>query len=435
MQHKSWYYAGAIVLALALALAWAFAPRPVEVELAPVTQGRFEIGIEEDGKTRLTDRYVVSAPLTGRLQRSSLREGDVVAAGATVATLTPVLPTLLDARTLRELAARVEGAQANIERAAARIARAEVALAQANNELSRSEKLAAQGFVAATRLETDRLAVLAANKEIETSTADRHVATHDLEQARAALGAVRESAAGAGRKVTAGAGRQAGSATPRGLALRAPVAGQVLRVLQSSEATVTLGTPLLELGDISRLEVVAELLTTDAISAQPGSRVVIERWGGPGTLDGRVTRVEPGAFTKVSALGVEEQRVRVLIAITSAAPLWKALGDAYRVSVRIITLARENAIQVPVSAVFPLSAQASTDASGSGNGGNDGNDAAPRHAVFVADGGRARLVPVALGGRNGNMAWLRGTLAPGTQVIVYPPPAVRDGVRIAARKV
>ncbi len=435
MQHKSWYYAGAIVLALALALAWAFAPRPVEVELAPVTQGRFEIGIEEDGKTRLTDRYVVSAPLTGRLQRSSLREGDVVAAGATVATLTPVLPTLLDARTLRELAARVEGAQANIERAAARIARAEVALAQANNELSRSEKLAAQGFVAATRLETDRLAVLAANKEIETSTADRHVATHDLEQARAALGAVRESAAGAGRKVTAGAGRQAGSATPRGLALRAPVAGQVLRVLQSSEATVTLGTPLLELGDISRLEVVAELLTTDAISAQPGSRVVIERWGGPGTLDGRVTRVEPGAFTKVSALGVEEQRVRVLIAITSAGPLWKALGDAYRVSVRIITLARENAIQVPVSAVFPLSAQASTDASGSGNGGNDGNDAAPRHAVFVADGGRARLVPVALGGRNGNMAWLRGTLAPGTQVIVYPPPAVRDGVRIAARKV
>ena len=246
---------------------------------------------------------------------------------------------------------------------------------------------------------------------------------------------MRESAAGAGRKVTAGAGRQAGSATPRGLALRAPVAGQVLRVLQSSEATVTLGTPLLELGDISRLEVVAELLTTDAISAQPGSRVVIERWGGPGTLDGRVTRVEPGAFTKVSALGVEEQRVRVLIAITSAAPLWKALGDAYRVSVRIITLAREIAIQVPVSAVFPLSAQASTDASGSGNGGNDGNDAAPRHAVFVADGGRARLVPVALGGRNGNMAWLRGTLAPGTQVIVYPPPAVRDGVRIAARKV
>lgn len=116
-------------------------------------------------------------------------------------------------------------------------------------------------------------------------------------------------------------------------------------------------------------------------------------------------------------------------------PHWKALGDACRVSVRIITLAQDNAIQVPVSAVFPLSAQASADASGSGNGGNGGNDAAPRHAVFVADAGRARLVPVALGGRNGNMAWLRSTLAPGTQVIVYPPPAVRDGVRIAARKV
>jgi HlyD family secretion protein len=191
-----------------------------------------------------------------------------------------------------------------------------------------------------------------------------------------------------------------------------------------------LGTPLLEVGDIAQLEVVAELLTTDALKASPGSRVIIERWGGPGTLEGRVTRVEPGAFTKVSALGVEEQRVRVIVGLTSPAQQWKALGDGYRVSVRIVTLAQDNALQVPVSAVFPLSAQA--DASGPGNG---AADAAPRHAVFVADGGRARLTPVLLGGRNGSMAWLRSTLAPGTQVIVYPPPAVRDGVRVAARKV
>ncbi len=422
MKHKTWYYVIATVLALALALAWAFAPRAVEVEVAPVTQGRFETTIDEDGKTRLADRYVVSAPLAGHLERSHLREGDTVAAGAIVARLTPVLPTLLDARTLRELAARVEAAQANVERAAARIARAEVGLAQANNEVNRSEKLAQQGFVAATKLDTDRLAVLAANKEIDAATADRHVATHDLEQARAALGAVRQSAQGAVRP--------GGTAGPRSFALRAPVAGQVLRVLQGSEATVALGTPLLELGDVSRLEVIAELLTTDAISAAPGSRVFIERWGGPGTLEGRVTRVEPGAFTKVSALGVEEQRVRVVIAIASPAQQWKALGDGFRVSVRIVTLTQDDALLVPVSAVLPLSAQASAAASAAAG---DIQDAG--HAVFVMDAGRARLVPVRLRGRNGSAAWLHSTLAPGTQVIVYPPSTVRDGVRIAARKV
>lgn len=421
MKRKTWTYAVAIVLALALALAWAFAPRAVEVELAPVTQGRFEASIDEDGKTRVADRYVVSAPLAGHLQRSHLREGDAVAAGATVATLTPVLPALLDARTLRELSARVEAAQANLERAAARLARAQVGLAQANNEAGRSEKLAQQGFIAATKLETDRLAVLAATKEIDAASADQHVATHDLEQARAALGAVRQSAQGA-----------APGAGGRGFALRAPVAGQVLRLLQSSEATVALGTPLLELGDVSRLEVIAELLTTDAISATPGSRVRIDRWGGPDSLEGRVTRVEPGAFTKVSALGVEEQRVRVQIALTSPPEQWKALGDGYRVGVRIVTLAQDDAVLVPVSAVFPLSAQGApaVAAAADGNG-----DAAPGHAVFVNDAGRARLVPVALRGRNGSVAWLHSTLEPGTPVIVYPPASVRDGVRIAARKV
>jgi HlyD family secretion protein len=417
MKRKTLLYVVSVGLALVLALAWAFAPRAVEVELAPVTQGRFEITIEEDAKTRLAERYVVSAPLAGQLQRSTLREGDTVAAGATVAVLTPVLPAMLDSRTLRELAARIDAAQASVERAAARIARAQVGLVQANNELSQSEKLAQQGFVAATRLESDRLTALAAQREIEAAIADRHVAMHDLEQARAAQSAVREPQGGAAQ---------------RSFALRAPVAGQVLRVLQSSEATVALGTPLLELGDISRLEVVAELLTTDAIAAQPGCRVFIERWGGPGSVEGRVVRVEPGAFTKVSALGVEEQRVRVLIQITSPAQRWQALGDAYHVSVRIVTLAQDNALQVPVSAVFPLPAQAAADASGSASG---GADATARHAVFVADAGRARLVPVALGGRNGNMAWLRSTLAPGTLVIVYPPPGARDGVRISARKV
>ena len=212
-------------------------------------------------------------------------------------------------------------------------------LEQAKNEVRRSEQLSQQGFIAPTKLEDDRLAVVGAQKEVEAANAERHVATHDLEQARAALSAVRQPV---------------GNGARRGFAVNAPVAGRVLRLLQTSEATVAVGTPLLEIGDTRRLEIVAELLTTDALAATPGSRVVIERWGGPATLEGRVRSVEPAAFTKVSALGVEEQRVRVLIDITTPPAQWQALGDGYRVSVRIVTLAEDKAVQVPVSAVFPL---------------------------------------------------------------------------------
>jgi HlyD family secretion protein len=438
MKHKAWFYGGAAGAVMVAALAWAFAPRPVEVELAAATQGRFEITVDEDGKTRLAERYVVAAPLAGRLARIALREGDAVMAGATVASLTPVLPVLLDERTLRELQARVEGAQAAVQRGSTRIARASVALEQARNDSRRGEQLAQQGFIAATKLETDRLAVRAAEQEVQSAAADRHMAEHDLEQARAALGTVRTPV---------------GTGAKPGFAVTSPVAGQVLRVLQSSEASVALGTPLMELGDTRQLEVVAELLTTDALAAQPGSEVFIERWGGSGALRGRVKLVEPAAFTKVSALGVEEQRVRVLIAITSPQAQWQALGDGFRVSVRIVTQAQPQALQVPVSAVFPLpadavasvgvSAGASAVASSGGGGDDSGKqDAAtesPRYAVFVAEAGRARLQPVWLAGRNGSMAWLKPAdksgVAVGTQVIVYPPAALRDGARIKMRKV
>ena len=420
MKRKTWFYATAAVLALALALAWAFVPRAVEVELAPVTQGRFETTIDEDGKTRLSDRYVVSAPLAGRLTRITLKEGDAVTVDTPLAQLSSVLPAMLDERTLRELQARVEGAQDNVARTGSRIARAQVSVDQARNEARRSEQLAKQGFIAPIKLETDRLATLAAQRELEGSAAERRVAEHELEQARAALGAVRQPAVGSA---------PGAAASQRGFTVRAPAAGRVLRVLQGSEATVTLGTPLLEIGDTQGMEIVAELLTTDALAAQPGSRVLIERWGGPDALEGRVTRMEPAAFTKVSALGVEEQRVRVLIAITSPHEQWKQLGDGFRVSLRIVTLTQDNAVQVPVSAVFPLP---STDANVPPD---DGRAAAPKSAVFVVDAGRARVVPVSVAARNGSMAWVRSGVAPGAQVVVYPPATVRDGARVKARKV
>ena len=398
MQKKTWLWtAGGAVVALGL-LVWAFAPRPADVEVAKVNTGPFEVTIDEDGKTRLTERYVVSAPLAGRLARIALREGDAVAADAVVATLTPVMSPMLDERTTRELAARVEAAQATLQGAATRIERAKVALEQARLELKRSEQLAQQGFVAPTKLDNDRLTVTAAMREVESAVDAQHVAGHELEVARAALSAMRQ-----------------GAAPGRTFSVRSPVAGRVLRIAQASEATVPLGAPLIDIGDTARLEVVAELLTTDALRAVPGSPVRIERWGGAGILQGRVRRIEPAAFTKVSALGVEEQRVNVLIDLTSPREQWQALGDGFRVSVRIVTLALPQAVRVPISAVFPKP---------------DGG-----MAVFVLDGGRARLTAVDIGARNGTQAWVKSGLADGATVIVYPSAAVSDGARVRARAV
>jgi HlyD family secretion protein len=205
----------------------------------------------------------------------------------------------------------------------------------------------------------------------------------------------------------------------RTFVVRAPVSGRVLRVVQPSETVVALGTPLLELGDVGSLEVVAELLTTDALKARPGSRVVIERWGGEGLLEGRVRLVEPAAFTKVSALGVEEQRVRVLIDITSPAQRWGALGDGFRVGVRIVILELDDAVTAPVSAVFPVPAAA--------------GDASGGMAAFVIRDGRAHRIPVTVGARNGAQAWIRQGLSPGDSVVVYPPASLVDGARVRIR--
>lgn len=398
-KRSAWFL---VVAGVAVLLAWAFAPRPLPVELAVVSQGRFEAAINEDARTRVRDRYVVSAPLAGRLSRIALREGDTVSEGMTVATLTPAFSPMLDVRTVREHTARVETADALVTRAASHVERARVAVEQARSDLSRSEQLARDGFVAKAKLESDRLAVLAAQEDLEGAVQERHVATHELEQARAALTAVRQPAAANGAAV---------------FKVRAPVAGRILRVVQASEGMVTLGAPLLEVGDVGRLEIVAELLTNDALQALVGTPVRIERWGGPMVLEGRVNRVEPAAFTKVSALGVEEQRVNVLIDITSPREQWQALGDGYRVSVRIIVLANDNVLRVPVSAVFPRAGDGGAGAMG----------------AFVIDGGRARLRSVDVGARNGEEAWIKSGLKAGDQVIIYPGNAVRDGARVTAR--
>ena len=487
MQKKTAIYGAGAVLVLAALLAWAFAPRPIGVEVATVAQGRFEAGIDEDAKTRLRDRYSVSAPLAGRLERIALREGDAVQAGEVLARLTPALPALLDERSLREQQARVDAAQARVQAAGARLERSQAALAQAQSDLRRSEPLAQQGFVAPTRLDAERLAVRAAQADAAAAQQDQQAARFDAAQARAALelvrrparaaapapsatrsGAASASASGAPHTASTALSASAASASataPGAFEVRAPISGRVLRVAQASEGLVALGAPLLELGDTTRLEVVAPLLTTDALQARPGAPVRIERWGGPGVLHGRVRSVEPGAFTKVSALGVEEQRVNVLIDLSSPSAQWAALGDGYRVVVRVLTREADNATLVPLSALFPLpagqagaqaSAQTSAQtaapsatspaasaadspaapAAGDAQAGAEagaGAETAERMAVFVVREGRARRVPVALEARGSTHAWVKEGLQAGDPVVVYPPSTLTDGARVALR--
>lgn len=411
MQKKTWIMGAAAVIALGSLLAWAFAPRPQPVEVASVVRGRFEAGIDEDAKTRLRDRYAVSAPLAGRLVRILFREGDAVRAGDVVARIQPALPALLDERSLREHRARVQAAQAGLQRAAVRRERGNAVLEQARGDLRRSEDLGFQGFVAAARLEADRLTLDAAQKDAQTAELEEQVARADLAQARAALDVMR---------------RPEMEGAARAFEVRSPVAGRVLRVAQASEGMVAVGTVLVEVGDTGQLEVVAPLLSTDALQVRPGSPVRIERWGGPGVLYGRVRAVEPAAFTKISALGVEEQRVNVLIDLTSPSTQWAALGDGYRVVVRVIMREAADATLVPVSALFPISAAL-------GAGLPTAEPATPSMAVFVVEEGRARRVSVELEARGGTHAWVKEGLQPGMQVVVYPPAALADGGRVRMR--
>jgi HlyD family secretion protein len=385
--------AGVVVAAMA-ALAWAFAPRPVEVETAVVERGHFEQSIEEDGRTRLKDRYTISAPVAARLARITLREGDRVATGDPVAVLSPVMSAMVDERSTRESRSRLEAARANVSMAGARLERARVARQEAELELQRHEKLAREGFVSTSRLDSARLGVDGALREYEAAAAARDAARHESDMAAAAL-----------QPVT--------GATGRPFVLRSPVAGVVLRVPLQSEGTVAPGTALLEVGEPSRMEVIAQLLTTDAIQAAPGTRAMIERWGGP-PVEGRVVRVEPAAFTKVSALGIEEQRVNVVIDVYKLPDEWRSMGDGFRVTVRVITASVDNAVLVPVGALFPFA---------------DGG-----MAVYRVDEGRASLQSVQLAGRNGSVGSVTAGLQPGQSVVVYPPPALADGKRVRIRK-
>jgi HlyD family secretion protein len=394
-----WLRRAALVVLAALilaALAWALRPRAVDVDAAPVTRGLFVKTVDEDGKTRVRERYVVSAPLAGRVLRIALKPGDEVRAGMQIAALLPADPALLDERTERELVERVGAAEARRLATSAAVERQKVAASLARSDLARLTQLGGQGFVSKQAVERAERDVDLKLKDVAVSEFHDHAAEHDVAVARAALVRAREGRTGAKREQWA---------------IRSPVAGRVLRVAQESEAVVPIGASLLEIGDPRQIEAVVDVLTADAEAIRPGAAVTFDHASGAPSLQGQVRIVEPAAFTKVSALGVEEQRVNVVIDVAPASA-GAAIGDGYRVDAHIVVDRREGALMVPNAALFRR---------------------ADSWAVFVVDGGRARQRSVTLGPRNATHAVLEDGLPEGADVIVYPPDVLRDGARVRVR--
>jgi HlyD family secretion protein len=382
-------------LALIGILIWSFTPKPIVVQVTEVTRGTYQQVIEEDGKTRVRERYIISAPLSGKLNRITLKAGDTIEKDQVVATLVPNDPALLDARSVRELTERVGAAEAAKARASAEVARVQATLEKAKADLARIKKLAAGGFVSPNQLEQSQLEFKVNLRTLDAAQQAVHVAEHDLSTARAALLQTRS-----------------GGASDSLWEVHAPVAGNVLKVVQESEGVVPLGAPLVEIGNPADMEIVADVLSSDAVQIQPGALVKIERWGKPEPLRARVSRVEPSAFTKISALGVEEQRVNVVMDITSPPAQWQGLSDGYKVDAKIIVFTAENAVKVPVSALFRKDSQ---------------------WAIFMVADGRAQEHLVQIVRRSGLEAMVEKDLQPGDKVIVFPGDAVKSGVRIKVR--
>jgi HlyD family secretion protein len=389
---------GLAALLIAL-IAWSFRPQPVPVDLAPVQRGTLRVTIDEEGTTRVRERYVVSAPVAGRLQRVELEPGDPVARRAVLATFLPATPSLLDPRTRAETDAHMKAAQAARDQARVGLQRTRDELSFSRKELTRHQQLAKIDAITEERLALVELD--ARNKEAQAKAAELalQVAEHELEAARAVLQQV--------------AGPQgAGSATGGALTLRSPADGVVLRVHQESEGLLPAGTPLIEVGNPEHLEIVADLLSTDAVNVRPEFPVSIGGWGGDTTLRGRVRLVEPSGFTKISALGVEEQRVNVLIDFDGPAAAARTLGDGYRVEVSVVIWERDGVLKIPTSALFRV-----------------GTD----WAAFAVREGRAAQTVVQIGQRSAIEAELLSGLAEGDQVIIHPGDTVEDGVSVTRR--
>ena len=383
----------AIIIGLLAIALW---PTTIEVDVATIAPGPLVVTVDEEGVTRVRERFIVSAPVSGRVLRIELDPGDRVKHGQVVARVRAEASPLLDARARAEAEAVVESAKAALGRARAEEERAKATLDQARRDLARLQPLAADRVIAKQELEARESDVHVAQETVNAAAFAVRAATSDLRRAEARL--TPSTVEAPGRVVT----------------VTAPVDGVVLKRLRESETFVPAGEPLLEMGDERQLEIVADLLSTDAVRIPPGARAIIEQWGGEQPLAACVRRVEPSGFMKVSALGVEEQRVNVVLDFVNASPTARMpLGDGYRVEVRVVVWEAPNVLRVPTSALF-----------------RQGD----HWAVYVVDQGHARRTLLELGHQTGQYAEVRSGLTEGTRLILHPGDTLADGARVRERR-
>jgi len=397
---RAWLFRGGVVAILAIGLIYSFMPRAIPVDMTDAARAGFEVSIRDDGYTRVRDVYEVSSPVPGRVLRFEGDVGDEVIAGTTViATILPADPSMLDVRTRSSLESNVRAAEAAYSLAEADVARAEAAVDYARTDYQRNEELTRRGAVSEAALDRAELELRTQRASLQQAQAALRVREFELETARAAL---------IGPEVEGAEAGDAGCC----VSVRAPVSGRILRIFHESESVVQAGQHLFELGDPQDLEIIVDLLSTDAVRVSEGDAVVIERWGGEGTLNGRVDRIEPYGFTKISSLGIEEQRVNVVISIVDPVEQWQRLGHGYRIEARVVLWRGTSVLQVPLSALF-----------------RDGDG----WSLFTVQGGRARMTSVEIGQLNPDAAEITAGLEEGTAIILHPSDRIEEGILVEQR--
>jgi len=397
-----------VLVALVFAAVLALIPKPVEVETVAVAEGTLRVSVQEDGKTRIREKYIVSAPVSGRLTRISLNEGDKISLEDTlIAVILPSDPAMLDARARAQAEARVKSAEASLKRSISSAEQARIKHDLAEKKFERAERLIVSKSIAEDEFEIIRTEFLSTTQAIDSARFDTEIAKFELKMAQAAANQFENVQTGDGSDV------QNEQQKVEPFEIVSPVAGKVLRVFQESSTVVSVGAPLIEVGDPRNLEIEIDVLSTDAVRIQPGAELTIDHWGGEKPLTGIVRVIEPAAFTKISSLGVEEQRVNIIADFSESADRLKSLGDGYRVEAKITVENIENTRIIPSSALF-------------------------RHQrewhVFKIVNEQAVLTRVEIGSQNETHTQILNGLQQGDEVIVYPSDQVASGTTIKKAK-
>jgi HlyD family secretion protein len=378
---------------------WFFAPQPVAVDLAAVDRGRLEVTVDEEGETQVKEIYRISAPITGKLERVAIQVGDRVLAGQRIARVRPVDPPIRDMRSRLVMSATSKAAGAAVLLAEAQVRQAETDLKFARSDLARAQTLTDKGVISSRAREEAELNLSVKQAEVRKAEAGLELRRREFQSARM-------------HELEPNQMQLQGAEDQCCIAITAPSSGVVLKVLTESEQVVQAGTTLLETGDPHDLEIVVDLLSSDAVGIAPGTSARIEDWGGDGVLEAKVRRVDPAAFTKVSALGIEEQRVNVVLDFVSAPETWRDLGHAFKVTVRIIRSDRDDVLRIPLGALFRRDQD---------------------WAVYTTRNGRAKLTPVKLGKFSLTHAEALAGVTQEELVVMFPSDKVSDKTAVKQR--